>query len=42
MPGPKASKWALVPVMRKLIHLMNRIARDPNFVPQKKPDVKAA
>ena len=42
MPGPKASKWALVPVMRKLIHLMNRIARDPNFVPQKKPGVKAA
>lgn len=42
MPGPKASKWALVPVMRKLIHLMNRIARDPSFVPQKKPIIKAA
>ena len=42
MPGSKASKWALVPVMRKLIHLMNRIARDPSFVPQKKPIVKAA
>lgn len=42
MPGPKASKWALVPVMRKLIHLMNRIARDPNFTPQKKPTIKAA
>ena len=42
MPGPKASKWALVPVMRKLIHLMNRIARDPNFTPQKKPTIKVA
>ena len=42
MPGAKASKWALVPVMRKLIHLMNRIARDPNFVPQSKPTVKTA
>lgn len=42
MPGSKASKWALVPVMRKLIHLMNRIARDPSFVPQKKPIIKAA
>ena len=42
MPGPKASKWALVPVMRKLIHLMNRIARDPNFVPQRKSTSKAA
>jgi transposase len=42
MPGPKASKWALVPVMRKLVHLMNRIARDSNFIPQKKPTIKAA
>lgn len=42
MPGPKASKWALVPVMRKLIHLMNRIARDPSFTPQQKPSAKAA
>lgn len=42
MPGPKASKWALVPVMRKLVHLMNRIARDPSFIPQKKPIIKAA
>lgn len=42
MPGPKASKWALVPVMRKLIHLMNRIARDPSFRPQEKPGIKAA
>lgn len=38
MPGSKASKWALVPVMRKLILLMNKIARDPHFVPQ----IKAA
>lgn len=42
MPGPKASKWALVPVMRKLIILMNRIARDPEFVPETKPRIKAA
>lgn len=42
MPGPKASKWALVPVMRKLIHLMNRIARDPSLTPQQKPSAKAA
>jgi len=42
MPGPKASKWALVPVMRKLIELMNRIARDPSFVPQERPMAKAA
>lgn len=27
-------KWCIVPVMRKLIHLMNRIARKPDFVPQ--------
>ncbi len=36
MPGPKASKWALVPVMRKLLLLMNRIARKPEFVPQQR------
>ncbi len=42
MPGPKASKWALVPVMRKLLLLMNRIARDPDFVPQEKPKSTAA
>lgn len=42
MPGPKASKWALVPVMRKLIILMNRIARDPDFIPETKPRIKAA
>jgi len=42
MPGPKASKWALVPVMRKLLLLMNRIARDPDFMPQEKPKSKAA
>jgi len=41
MPGPKAAKWAIVPVMRKLIELMNRIARDPNFKPQQKPMLKA-
>lgn len=42
MPGPKASKWALVPIMRKLIELMNRIAHDPDFTPQAKPSVKVA
>jgi len=42
MPGPKAAKWALVPVMRKLIMLMNRIARDPNFVPEQRPRIKKA
>lgn len=42
MPGPKASKWALVPVMRKIIELMNRIARNPNFVPAANPRTKAA
>jgi len=42
MPGPKASKWAVVPVMRKLLHLMNRLARDPSFELQQKPKIKAA
>ena len=41
-PGPKAAKWAVVPVMRKLLHLMNRLARDPNFELQKRPKSKAA
>ena len=27
------AKWCIVPVMRKLLRLMSRIARDPNFVP---------
>lgn len=27
------AKWALVPVMRKLLHLLCRIARDPGFIP---------
>lgn len=42
MPGPKASKWAIVPVMRKLIHLMNRLARNPEFKLEKKPQIKTA
>jgi len=42
MPGPKASKWAVVPVMRKLLHLMNRLARDPNFELQQRPRIKTA
>ena len=41
-PGPKAAKWAVVPVLRKLLFLMNRLARDPNFELQLKPQTKAA
>ena len=26
-------KWCMVPTMRKLLSLLNRIARDPDFVP---------
>lgn len=37
IPSRKAAKWAFMPVMRKLIHLMNRLARDPEFQLQKKP-----
>ena len=37
IPSPKARKWALVPIMRKLIRLMNRMARDPGFQLEKKP-----
>lgn len=42
MPGPRASKWAIVPVMRKLIHLMNHLARNPEFELDKKPTIKVA
>ena len=31
-------KWALVPTMRKLLSLLNRIARDPNFTPSPEPE----
>lgn len=31
-------KWAMVPTMRKLLSLLNRIARDPNFVPDPEPE----
>ena len=31
-------KWAIVPTMRKLLSLLNRIARDPNFVPIPEPE----
>ena len=37
IPSRKAAKWTFMPVMRKLIHLMNRLARDPEFQLQKKP-----
>lgn len=31
-------KWAMVPTMRKLLSLLNRIARDPNFIPLPEPE----
>ena len=31
-------KWCMVPTMRKLLSLLNRIARDPNFVPEPEPE----
>ena len=31
-------KWAIVPTMRKLLSLLNRIARDPNFTPRPEPE----
>ena len=31
-------KWAIVPTMRKLLSLLNRIARDPDFVPTPEPE----
>ena len=31
-------KWAMVPTMRKLLSLLNRIARDPNFSPKAEPE----
>ena len=31
-------KWAIVPTMRKLLSLLNRIARDPDFSPQPEPE----
>ena len=31
-------KWAIVPTMRKLLSLLNRIARDPSFVPRPEPE----
>lgn len=31
-------KWAIVPTMRKLLSLPNRIARDPDFVPRPEPE----
>jgi len=31
-------KWAMVPTMRKLLSLLNRIARDPSFVPRPEPE----
>ena len=30
-------KWAIVPTMRKLLSLLNRIARDPSFTPTPEP-----
>ena len=31
-------KWAIVPTMRKLLSLLNRIARDPSFIPMPEPE----
>ena len=31
-------KWAIVPTMRKLLSLLNKIARDPNFRPKPEPE----
>ena len=31
-------KWAIVPTMRKLLSLLNRIARDPTFNPRPEPE----
>ena len=31
-------KWAIVPTMRKLLSLLNRIARDPGFTPMPEPE----
>ena len=31
-------KWAIVPTMRKLLSLLNRIARDPSFKPAPEPE----
>ena len=31
-------KWAIVPTMRKLLSLLNRIARDPDFTPKPEPE----
>ena len=31
-------KWAIVPTMRKLLSLLNRIARDPDFNPMPEPE----
>ena len=31
-------KWAIVPTMRKLLSLLNRIARDPSFTPRPEPE----
>jgi len=31
-------KWAIVPTMRKLLSLLNQIARDPNFNPTPEPE----
>lgn len=30
--------WAMVPTMRKMLSLLNRIARDPNFEPKPEPE----
>ena len=31
-------KWAIAPTMRKLLSLLNKIARDPRFTPGAEPE----
>ena len=31
-------KWAIVPTMRKLLSLLNRMAMDPDFTPMPEPE----
>ena len=30
--------WSMIPTMRKMLSLLNKIARDPNFVPKTEPE----
>lgn len=41
IPAKKATKWAFVPVMRKIITLMNKLAKNPEFQLQKPKSLTA-